>query len=95
MSNAFGRPHAGPEICEKVMIKAIPAHIEEGRIVTDTPLPDVSEIHSVTVLLEFVGTEPRSAKEQAVSRLAGLLKYSDDPEEFQEDYVRYLEEKYR
>jgi hypothetical protein len=77
------------------MIKMMPAHIEQGRIVTDAPLPDEENLRSITVLLEFKGTEPRSAKEEAVSRLTGLLKNSGNPESFQEDYVRYLEEKYR
>ena len=77
------------------MIKMMPAHIEQGRIVTDAPLPDAKELRSVTVLLEFKGSEPRSTKEEAVSRLTGLLKDSEMPERFQEEYGDYLEEKYR
>lgn len=76
------------------MINVMPAHLEQGRIVTDEHLPDAEDLHSITVLLEFKGTEPRSAKQEAVSRLTGLLKDSENPESFQEDYVRYLEEKY-
>jgi hypothetical protein len=66
------------------MIKLMPAHIEQGRIVTDAPLPDAEDLRSITVLLEFKGTESRSAKEEAVSRLTGLLKNSEIPESFQE-----------
>jgi len=76
------------------MIKLMPAHIEQGRIVTDAPLPAADDLRSITILLEFKGTEPRLAKEEAVSRLTGLLKDLENPESLQEDYVRYLAEKY-
>jgi hypothetical protein len=74
------------------MIKVIPAHLENGHVVPDVPLPEESDIKSVRLLVELSGTEANPRGGSIVDRLHGLLK--DEPD-IEGQYREYLERKYR
>ncbi len=83
------------------MTRTIPAHIEDGRVIPDAPLPE--EIRSVAIVVETAETPP-SIQEPAddgttlgFARLFEMFRGVLLPEDYdvKEDYRRYLEEKYR
>ncbi len=78
------------------MVKVIPARIEDGRIVTDEPLPEASVIESVSVVVRLVSEDPQMEREAALGRLlarfAGVRMDSDV--DVKAEYARSLEEKY-
>jgi hypothetical protein len=74
------------------MIKVIPAHLENGHVVPDVPLPEASDIKSVRLLVELADADPVPSAGSIVDRLHGLLRDHDVSEQ---DYRDYLEQKYR
>ncbi|HOB74781.1 MAG TPA: hypothetical protein PKG54_09660 [Phycisphaerae bacterium] len=74
------------------MVKVIPARISEGNVVPKTPLPSAESIRSIFIVVELADPEESEKRESTLPRMLGLLKGADVSEE---DYVRYLEEKYR
>jgi hypothetical protein len=74
------------------MIKIIPAHLEDGHAVPDAPLPDLSDIKSVRLLVELTDAEPKPRTGSIVARLHGLLRGHEVSEQ---DYRDYLEQKYQ
>jgi hypothetical protein len=74
------------------MIKVIPAHLENGHVVPDAPLPEASDIKSVRLLVELSDADVKPRAGSIVDRLHGLLRAHDVSEQ---DYRDYLEQKYR
>ncbi len=74
------------------MVRIIPAHIEDGRIVPDGPLPEKDKVRSVSIHVELSGAMPRQDRGSTLPRLLGILKDVDNPKQ---EYVDYLERKYR
>jgi hypothetical protein len=77
------------------MIRVIPAHIEGGRVVPDGPIPPPASVRGVSIVFDLGEDRSRSTREAASARLIGLLKDAGDPDRLREEYVGYLEEKYR
>lgn len=76
------------------MVKVIPAHIENGQVIPESPLPEAAEVRGLSIVVECDVPDSRAVKEAAMSRLVGILK-GVDLDDAHEDYVQYLIEKYR
>ncbi len=74
------------------MVTVIPARITDGNVVPDTPLPPAESVRSVSVVIETADPQPEGKQESTLPRLLGLLKGTRVSPD---DYVQYLEEKYR
>ncbi len=74
------------------MVKVIPAHIENGQVVADGPLPAKGDVRSVSIVLELAEASQTKPRDSTLPKLLGLLKDVGDP---QKEYVDYLEQKYR
>jgi hypothetical protein len=71
------------------MVKIISAHIVEGRVVPDEPLPDPERVENVSILLSV---KEEKKKESVLPRVYGILK--DDGSDPIQEYHDYLEKKY-
>ena len=73
------------------MVKVIPARIENGHVVPEMPLPAAANVRSVSILVD-VAEPPPIRRESTLPRLLGILKDVGDPKQ---EYIEYLEKKYR
>lgn len=73
------------------MVKVIPARIENGNVVPQTPLPDAGTVRSVSIVLDLAEPAP-ATRPSTLPRLLGILRDVGDP---RQEYVDHLERKYR
>ncbi len=76
------------------MVKVIPAHIENGQVVPNEPLPDTSAIAHVSVVLNL---KPTAQNQSTLADLRGILKgkVTESDEDLKREYVEHLARKYR
>lgn len=72
------------------VIKIIPAKIDAGRIIPDSPLPEAEEIQKVSIIIEI--TEAATREDSSLAKLEGILEGTGASEA---EYYEYLEQKHR
>ena len=75
------------------MVRLIPAHLENGCVVPDAPLPIGSQIRSVAVLVELAEIAAHPKPSSPLQPLAGILK-GCPVGDAREEYHDYLDKKY-
>lgn len=73
------------------MVRIVQAHISNGQIVPDEPLPAADQVERVQIVLEVVDSNQQVDSEDELIWMRGLLKGMDDPKD---NYRGHLEEKY-
>ncbi len=75
------------------MVKLIPARVENGYVVPLLPLPETSEFLSVSILVELGDRQELPTNIPVMDKWYGVLK--EPAGNYEEEYLKYLEEKYR
>ncbi|MBY0523674.1 MAG: hypothetical protein K2R98_09750 [Gemmataceae bacterium] len=75
------------------MVKVIPARIENGQVVPESPLPPTADVRSVSILVEIAEVKIEPVRGSFLARWAGVLNgYEGDA---RQEYREYLEKKYQ